>query len=72
MKGKLGEWEKSEGHVSKEESIACIYVFLLIYVSRSTVVLHSYLRIAQVLKWSPIHKIWEQLPEKPSRGAQKA
>ena len=30
----------------------------------------SYLRIAQVLKWLPIHKVEEQLPEKPSRGAQ--
>ena len=32
----------------------------------------SYLRIAQVLKWPPIHKVQEQVQEKLSRGAQKA
>ena len=32
----------------------------------------SYLRIGQVLKWPLIHTLYKQLPEKRSRGAQKA
>ena len=44
------------------------FIFYLIKKYGST----SYLRISQVLKWPPTHKVQEQLPEKPSRGAQKA